>query len=150
MNQAIIGMTVLDHAADLPLPAYETTGSAGMDLRAAIDAPVLIEPGEWVRIPTGLCMELPHDLEAQIRPRSGLAFKHAVTCLNAPGTIDSDYRGEVGVLLINHGKQAFQVERGMRIAQMVIAPVHHGKIEFRTDLSSTSRDSGGFGSTGLT
>ncbi|MEX0345386.1 MAG: dUTP diphosphatase [Rhizobiaceae bacterium] len=140
----------LPHAEGLDLPAYETAGSAGMDLRAAIaqDRRLIIKPGKRSLVPTGLIFEIPDGYEGQIRPRSGLAFKHGVTCLNTPGTIDSDYRGEVQVLLINHGEEDFTVERGMRIAQMVLAPVTQAKIAERELANETERGSGGFGSTG--
>ena len=138
----------LPHGADLPLPAYATAESAGMDLLAAVEDEVTLAPGERRLIPTGLAIALPPGTEAQVRPRSGLAAKHGVTCLNTPGTIDADYRGEVQVLLINHGSETFAVERGMRIAQMVIAPVSQARVEERTLAGETARGSGGFGSTG--
>ena len=144
-----IGVVRLPHGEGLDLPAYETQGSAGMDLRAAVKEPLVINPGRRELVPTGLVFELPEGMEAQIRPRSGLAYKHGITCLNAPGTIDSDYRGEVMVLLINHGEKPFTVERGMRIAQMVIAPVVQARLEIRGLASKTSRGDGGFGSTGV-
>jgi dUTP pyrophosphatase len=146
----VIGIVRLPAAEGLYLPAYETAGSAGMDLRAAVEAegPVVIEPGKRALVPTGLVLELPAGFEGQVRPRSGLAFKHGITCLNTPGTIDSDYRGEVKVLLINLGEERFTVERGMRIAQLVIAPVTHAAIEERSLASVTDRGAGGFGSTG--
>lgn len=132
----------------LPLPTYETPGAAGMDLPAAIDAPIVVEPGRFVRVPCGFAVALPVGWEAQVRPRSGLAAKHGVTVLNAPGTIDSDYRGEVQVLLINHGTSPFLVERGMRIAQLVVAPVTRVQWEAVDALPLTQRDAGGFGHTG--
>jgi len=138
----------LAHGSDLELPAYATTLSAGVDLMAAISADVVLSPADHTLIPTGLAIALPPGFEAQVRPRSGLAHKHAVTVLNAPGTIDADYRGEIGVLLINHGSQAFTIERGMRIAQMIIAPVCHVVWRETADLGSTVRNTGGFGSTG--
>jgi dUTP pyrophosphatase len=140
----------LPHSEGLPLPAYETDGSAGMDLRAAVadDAPVTLQPGGRALIPTGLTIALPADHEAQVRPRSGLALKFGVTCLNSPGTIDADYRGEVGVILANLGAEAFTVRRGDRIAQMVIAPVTRGAFEEVESLDDTARGAGGFGSTG--
>jgi len=140
----------LPHAEGLPLPAYETTGSAGMDLRAAVtgDAPVTLAPGARALIPTGLKIALEHGWEAQVRPRSGLALKHGVTCLNAPGTIDSDYRGEVGVILINHGAEPFVIQRGERIAQLVIAAHAQAVIAEVDSLDATARGEGGFGSTG--
>ena len=146
----LIGIVRLPHGTGLDLPAYETAGSAGMDLRAAVatDEPLTLQPGERALVPTGLVFELPDGFEAQIRPRSGLAFKNGVTCLNTPGTIDSDYRGEVKVLLVNLGQDTFEVTRGMRIAQMVIAPVTRARLEERTHVGETARGAGGFGSTG--
>jgi len=145
----------LDHGADLPLPKYQTAGAAGVDLLAAVNEPVSLEPGAYALVPTGITIAVPIGHEAQVRPRSGLAFKHGVTVLNAPGTIDSDYRGEVGVLLINHGKEPFVVNRGERIAQMVVAPLTRvvwqsmGVASTSEDkLSATERGQGGFGSTG--
>jgi dUTP pyrophosphatase len=140
----------LPHAEGLPLPAYETEGAAGLDLRAAVadDAPLTLAPGEWTLVPTGLAMALPLGFEAQVRPRSGLAAKHGVTCLNSPGTIDSDYRGEVKVILINHGREPFVIRRGERIAQMIIAPVVQAAFELADSLDDTARGAGGFGSTG--
>lgn len=140
----------LPHAEGLPLPAYETGGSAGMDLRAAVaeDAPVTLEPGARALVPTGLKIALEPGCEAQVRPRSGLALKHGLTCLNAPGTIDSDYRGEVGVILINHGQDAFVIRRGERVAQLVIARHEQAAMIEVTVLDETARGSGGFGSTG--
>jgi dUTP pyrophosphatase len=145
-----VGLVRLPHGDGLDLPAYETAGAAGMDLRAANDAraPIALAPGERTLVPTGFVFEIPDGFEAQIRPRSGLAYKDGVTCLNTPGTIDSDYRGEVQVLLINHGRDVFVIERGMRIAQMVIAPVAQARVEERTLAGGTQRGSGGFGSTG--
>lgn len=138
----------LPHAADLPLPAYETEGSAGLDLRAAITEDVTLKPLGRALVPTGLKIAVPHGYEVQIRPRSGLALKHGITCLNSPGTVDSDYRGEVCVILVNLGTEDFVVRRGERIAQMVVA--QHARIVWeRTDeLDVTSRGEGGFGSTG--
>mgnify|MGYP001293405915 FL=1 len=130
------------------LPQFETAQSAGMDLRANIDVPVVLQPGDRALIPTGIAMALPDGFEAQIRPRSGLAYKHGVTVLNSPGTIDADYRGDVGVLLINHGKEPFTVEDGMRVAQMVVAKYSQFEWNEVEDLSSTDRGAGGFGSTG--
>ncbi|WP_419907544.1 dUTP diphosphatase [Hoeflea sp.] len=146
----VVGLVRLPHGNGLDLPAYETAGAAGMDLRAANDpnVPMVLSPGERMLVPTGFVFEIPAGFEAQIRPRSGLAFKHGLTCLNTPGTIDSDYRGEVQVLLINHGDAAFTIERGMRIAQMVIAPVSQARVEERELANETARGSGGFGSTG--
>jgi len=140
----------LAHARDLPLPAYATAGSAGLDLLAAIESEIVLLPGRHQGVPTGVALALPPGIEAQVRPRSGLALKHGVTVLNAPGTIDSDYRGEVSAILINHGAAPFTITRGMKIAQLVIAA--HARIEWSetTALASTARGAGGFGSTGLT
>jgi len=140
----------LPHAEGLALPAYETIGSAGMDLRAAVpaDQPLTLAPGARALVPTGLKIALEPGWEAQVRPRSGLALKHGVTCLNAPGTIDSDYRGEVGVILINHGAEPFVIARGERIAQMVIAAHAQAVIAEVESLDETARGAGGFGSTG--
>ncbi|MFC5386704.1 dUTP diphosphatase [Aquamicrobium segne] len=145
-----IGFVRLAHAANLPLPAYESAGASGMDLRAAIpeDRSILILPSKRALVPTGLIMEIPQGIEGQVRPRSGLALKHGVTCLNTPGTIDSDYRGEVQVLLINLGEEDFSVSRGMRIAQIVFAPVTQAQAEERQLAGDTSRGAKGFGSTG--
>jgi dUTP pyrophosphatase len=153
--QQIIGPTLnlirLPHAQGLDLPAYETKGAAGMDLRAAVaeDAPLTIAPGKRALVPTGFIFEIPDGFEGQVRPRSGLAFKHGITCLNTPGTIDSDYRGEVKVLLINLGEELFEITRGMRIAQMVIAPAIQARIAEINEASETKRGAGGFGSTGV-
>ena len=130
------------------LPQFETTQSAGMDLRANIDVPVVLQPGDRTLIPTGIKIALPEGYEAQIRPRSGLAYKHGITVLNSPGTIDADYRGDVGVLLINHGRKAFTIEDGMRVAQMVVAQYSQFEWESVEDLDETARGTGGFGSTG--
>ena len=140
----------LPHAEGLPLPAYETGGSAGMDLRAAVaeDAPLTLTPGARALVPTGLKIALEPGYEAQVRPRSGLALKHGISAPNSPGTIDSDYRGEVGVILINHGQIAFEINRGERIAQMVIAQHAHAVIAEVETLDETERGAGGFGSTG--
>ena len=144
-----VALQRLPHGADLPLPAYETAGAAGLDLRAAIAAPLLLAPGERTLVPTGLAMQLPDGFEGQVRPRSGLAVKHGVTVLNAPGTVDSDYRGEVKVPLINLGQEPFAIARGDRIAQLVIAPVTHATLTEVASLEATERGAGGFGSTGL-
>lgn len=146
----LLGVVRLPHAEGLDLPAYETEGAAGMDLRAAVpdDRPMLILPGRRVLVPTGLVFEIPAGFEGQVRPRSGLAFKHGLTCLNTPGTIDWDYRGEVKVLLVNLGDVEFTVTRGLRIAQLVIAPVSRAVLEERSLAGSTERGAGGFGSTG--
>ncbi len=130
------------------LPQFETAQSAGMDLRANIDAPVVLQPGDRALIPTGIKMALPEGYEAQIRPRSGLAYKHGISVLNSPGTIDADYRGDVGVLLINHGREPFTVEDGMRVAQMVVAQYSQFQWDAVEDLDETDRGEGGFGSTG--
>lgn len=145
-----INIVRLPHGMDLPLPAYETPGSAGMDLRAAIaqDETKTLAPGERTLISTGLIFEIPQGFEVQIRPRSGLAYKNGITCLNTPGTIDSDYRGEVQILLINLGQEPFNIIRGERVAQMVVAPVVQAQLTESSDLSETERGAGGFGSTG--
>ena len=149
MTSVEISVKRLPHNTDLPLPEYETVQSAGMDLPAAIDSPMTLSPGEHAMVPTGLAIALPGGYEAQIRPRSGLAARNRVTVLNTPGTIDADYRGEVKVILINLGTEPFEIERGMRIAQMVITPVTQGKLTEVDDLSDTARGAGGFGSTGV-
>jgi dUTP pyrophosphatase len=147
-----IGISIkqLPHAEDLPLPAYQTALAAGLDLLAAVpeDLPITLACGKFALVPTGLTIALPQGFEAQIRPRSGLAAKHGVTVLNAPGTIDADYRGEIGVLLINHGDAPFVIRRGERIAQMVIAAMARAELVPVATLSTTDRGSGGFGSTG--
>jgi len=148
MGAVRIDVTRLPHNADLPLPAYETAHSAGMDLAAAVDAPITLAPGGRAMVPTGLAIALPAGYEAQVRPRSGLAARDGVTVLNTPGTVDADYRGEVKVILINLGDRDFVVERGMRIAQMVIAPVTQAAWNEVAELSETARGAGGFGSTG--
>ena len=139
----------LPHGAGLPLPAYATPGSAGMDLMAAVETPMTLEPGGRALVPTGIALALPAGYEAQVRPRSGLALKHGVTLLNSPGTIDSDYRGEVKVILVNLGAAHFLVEHGTRIAQLVVAPVARVAWGERAELDITDREAGGFGSTGL-
>lgn len=133
---------------DLPLPAYETEHAAGMDLRAAVTSPVTLAPGERAAVPTGIRIALPANVEAQIRPRSGLALRHGISMVNAPGTIDPDYRGEVRVILINHGHEPFTIERGERIAQMVFAPFVRGVWKPVDSLDDTARGDGGFGHTG--
>jgi dUTP pyrophosphatase len=145
-----IRVTRLRHGEGLPLPQYQTAGSAGMDLVAAIDeaTPWIFQPRDRTAVPTGLVIELPQGMEAQVRPRSGLAWKHGVTVLNAPGTIDSDYRGEVQVILINLGSEPLLISRGDRIAQLIIAPVVQATLVPAISLSDTARSSGGFGSTG--
>ena len=144
-----IPVRVLPHGEGIELPKFETAQAAGADLRAAIEAPVTLAPGARALIPTGFCMALPAGYEAQVRPRSGLAFRHGITVLNSPGTIDADYRGEVSVLLINHGSEPFTVERGHRFAQMVIAPVTQGRMQVVASLDETARGAGGYGSTGV-
>ena len=143
----MIEVRIVNQAGN-PLPFYATAQSAGMDLYAANEAPIALAPGEFRLIPTGIFIELPEGYEAQIRPRSGLAFKHGITVLNSPGTIDADYRGEVGVLLINHGKASFEVKSGERIAQMIVA--QYARVEWKVveNLAETTRGSGGFGHTG--
>jgi dUTP pyrophosphatase len=148
MTQVEIAVTRLPHNADLPLPAYETAQSAGMDLAAAIEEPITLAPGSRVMVPTGLAIALPDGYEAQVRPRSGLAARNGVTVLNTPGTIDADYRGEVKVILINLGDETFEIERGMRIAQMVVSPVTQAAFSEAAELPETARGTGGFGSTG--
>lgn len=148
VNTLNILITQLPHAAGMTLPQYATALSAGMDLESASDSPIRIMPGDRVLVPTGIAIALPEGYEAQVRPRSGLAAKNGVTVLNAPGTIDADYRGEVKVILINHGKEPFIVERGMRIAQMVVAPFSAVRWTAVETLDETARGSGGFGSTG--
>ena len=144
-----VALLRLPHGDDLPLPAYETAGAAGLDLRAAITAPLTLAPGERALIPTGLAMQLPEGFEGQVRPRSGLALRHGVTVLNAPGTVDSDYLGEVSVVLINHGQEPFSIQRGDRIAQFVIAPVTQAELLEVSTLDATARGAGGYGSTGI-
>jgi dUTP pyrophosphatase len=148
--QVTVGLKRLDHGKGLPLPRRQSAGAAGVDLIAAlgIDDDVSIAPGARALVPCGFCLQLPEGYEAQVRPRSGLAAKFGVTVLNAPGTIDADYRGEVQVILINHGDRPFPVRRGDRIAQMVIAPVATARFEARETLDATERGAGGFGSTG--
>lgn len=142
----------LPHGADLPLPAYQSVLAAGLDLVAAVpaDAAIHIAPGHRALVPTGLAIALPPGHEAQVRPRSGLALRHGVTVLNSPGTIDADYRGEIQIILVNLGAEPFVINRGMRIAQLVIAPISHVKLVESASLDSTERSVGGFGSTGTT
>lgn len=147
-SQVKVDVARLPHGAGLELPAYESTLAAGMDLLAAVDSAVIIAPGERALVPTGLAIALPPGFEAQVRPRSGLALKQGITVVNTPGTIDADYRGEVGVILINHGDALFTVERGMRIAQMVVAPITQAVWNEVDELSDSARGTGGFGSTG--
>lgn len=138
----------LEHAQDLPLPTYETAQAAGLDLRAAVRDTISLKPGERAMVETGLSMAIPVGFEGQVRPRSGLAAKHGVTVLNTPGTIDADYRGEVKVILINLGSEMFLIERGMRIAQLIVAPVTQAHILEVNQLDETERGDGGFGSSG--
>ncbi len=147
----VVRVIRLSHAEGLPLPDYASKGAAGLDLLAAvpIGEKITLEKGNWGLVPTGLQLQLPDGYEAQVRPRSGLALKHGVTVLNAPGTIDADYRGEVGVVLVNHGSGPFEITRGMRIAQLVVAPVTRVILEEAESLTDTARGSGGYGSTGL-
>ena len=150
MTDITVAVRALPHFDGLDLPAYETLGAAGMDVRAALpeDAPMTLEPGMRAMVPTGLSFAIPQGYEIQMRPRSGLAAKHGITCLNAPGTIDCDYRGEVKVILINHGDADFVIQRGERIGQMVLAPVTRLVWEAVDTLDETARGTGGFGSTG--
>ena len=150
MSDVDVGVMRLPHGAGLPLPAYQSEHAAGLDLLAAVpdSAPIVIAPNRWAAIPTGLVLAVPDGHEAQVRPRSGLAARHGVTVLNAPGTIDADYRGEVQVLLVNLGPEPFAVTRGMRIAQLVIAPCARARLVEAERLSETRRGAGGFGSTG--
>jgi dUTP pyrophosphatase len=149
-TRIVVTIQHLPHGEGLALPAYQSAHAAGLDLVAAVaeDAPLVLHPGRYAQIPTGLQIALPDGYEAQVRPRSGLAAKHGVTVLNAPGTVDADYRGEIGVLLINHGAEPFTIRRGERIAQMVIAPVARVELVASATLPDTDRGSGGFGSTG--
>ena len=148
MTAVEVAIQRLPHGADLPLPGYETAGSVGLDLLAAVDADIILQPGERTLVPSGIAIALPAGYEAQIRPRSGLAAKHGLTLLNAPGTIDADYRGEIKVILANLGAEPFTVTRGMRIAQMVVAPVSRVVWSAAEALDETARGAGGFGSTG--
>ena len=149
MSVLNIPFTRMAHAVGLPAPAYETEGAAGVDLIAALPdtEPALIPPKGWAAIPTGLIFEIPHGYQGEVRPRSGLALRHAVTVLNAPGTIDSDYRGELKVILINHGGEPFEIHRGDRVAQLVLAPVTIAQWQEVAELDATERGAGGFGST---
>ncbi len=149
-SDVAIALRRLEHGADLPLPAYESAGAAGMDLRAALPGGgiTLAPRGGRALVPTGIAIALPPGYEAQVRPRSGLALKHGVTVLNTPGTVDADYRGEVGVILINHGTEPFAIAHGDRIAQLVLASVARGHWQERETLPETARGAGGFGSTG--
>jgi dUTP pyrophosphatase len=151
VNAINVQVRRLPHGDDLPLPAYQSENAAGLDLHAAVPAgaPVVIAPGDRATIPTGIAIALPAGTEGQVRPRSGLAGRFGVTVLNAPGTVDADYRGEILVILINHGREPFLVERGMRIAQLVITPTVRAKIFVVARLDETTRGLGGFGSTGI-
>jgi len=147
-NSVSVDIVVEPHGEGLDLPAYETDQSAGMDLRAAIEEPISVPPGERLLIPTGIRIGLPSHTEAQIRPRSGLAIRHGISMVNSPGTIDSDYRGEIKVILINHGQESFVIKRGDRIAQMVVAPILQAEWNRVDSLDDTERGAGGFGHTG--
>ena len=149
MGRLAVQIKRLPHGADLPLPHYATPDSAGVDLLAAVEDAVILAPGERRLIPTGIAIALPPGSEAQVRPRSGLALRHGITLLNTPGTIDADYRGEIGVILINLGQEAFAIDRGMRIAQMVVAPVVQVAWDEVAELDESQRGAGGFGSTGV-
>lgn len=149
MSQIAVAVKQLEHGKDIDLPQYATSQSAGLDLCAAINADIILQPGERKLVPTGLSIALPDGYEAQVRPRSGLAFKNGVTVLNTPGTIDADYRGEIGVILVNLGQEPFTITRGMRIAQMIISQYTQIKWSQVEDLEETARGAGGFGSTGL-
>ena len=148
-NQLTVKIKRLPNGADLDLPRYETALAAGCDVRAAIDAPVTLKPGERFMTPTGIAIAMPPGWEAQMRPRSGLAARHGIACVNAPGTIDADYRGELKVILINHGAEGFTINRGERIGQLVFAPVFQARFEEVGELDETERGAGGFGSTGV-
>lgn len=149
MNPVLVAISREPGCEDLPLPAYETVHASGMDLRAAVSAPLSVAPGERVLVPTGLRIALPPGVEAQIRPRSGLAIRNGISMVNSPGTIDADYRGEIRIILINHGNEPFVIQRGDRIAQMIIAPVLRVSWDPVPDLESTARGEGGFGHTGI-
>ena len=144
-----VGIKKLDHAQDLALPFYATPGSAGLDLLAAVEGDIELLPGARMAVPCGIAIELPPGVEAQVRPRSGLALNHGITCLNSPGTIDSDYRGEIKAILINHGEKPFKISRGLKIAQMVIARHEQAELVETQSLSDSTRGAGGFGSTGM-
>ena len=149
MNKVKVHIQKLPHGEDLALPRYESELAAGMDLRAAVDEPITLAPGERKLIPAGIVIALPSGYEAQVRPRSGLALKHGITCLNSPGTVDADYRGEIRVILINLGQEPFTLSRGERIAQMIIAPVTQGEWVEVNSLDETKRGADGFGSSGV-
>ena len=148
MTALAVSVQVLPHGRGLPLPAYATAGSAGVDLAAALEAPLVLPPGGRALVPTGIALALPDGFEAQVRPRSGLALRHGVTVLNSPGTIDSDYRGEIGVILANLGSDSLTIARGDRIAQLVVAPVRQAAWQEVAVLPPSARGSGGFGSSG--
>jgi dUTP pyrophosphatase len=150
MKSVKVKVVRLPHSEGLPLPAYQSADAAGLDLMAAVpaDTPIVMAPGARAQIPTGISIALPRGTEAQIRPRSGLAARHGITVLNSPGTIDSDYRGEIQIILVNLGSESFSVERGLRVAQMVIAPVLRAQLSESQKLGKTARGTGGFGSTG--
>ena len=150
MTAVTVPLRRLPHAAGLPLPAYASAHAAGLDLLAAVAEPLTLAPGRRARVPTGVAIALPEGSEAQVRPRSGLAARHGVTVLNSPGTVDADYRGEIEVVLVNLGDAPFHIERGMRIAQLVVAPVTRVRWREAAALSGTERAGGGFGSTGTT
>jgi dUTP pyrophosphatase len=149
MNNVTVAIKRRAHCADIPLPSYETAGSVGMDLAAAVDDEVIVDPGARCLIPCGFYLALPPGYEAQVRPRSGLAVKHGLSLVNTPGTIDSDYRGEVKVPVINHGAEPFTITRGMRIAQMIVMPVPRVELVEVAELPETARGEGGFGHTGV-
>jgi dUTP pyrophosphatase len=151
VSTATVSIRRLPHGADLPLPSYKSAGAAGCDLAAAVpeDAPLIVPPGGRALVPTGIAIALPAGFEGQVRPRSGLSIDHGITVINAPGTIDADYRGEVRVPIVNLGSEAFTITRGMRIAQLVVAPVARATFVETDDLAATGRGSSGFGSTGL-
>jgi dUTP pyrophosphatase len=149
LERIVIKIKRLESGIDLPLPNYETEGSSGMDIRASVREPVLLEPREIKLIPTGMAVSIPQGYEGQIRPRSGLALKHGIGLINSPGTIDSDYRGEIAVIMINWGEKSFTIRRGDRIAQMIISKVHRADLVEVDDLDSTKRGGGGFGHSGI-
>jgi len=150
VDEIVVEISVLPDGEGLPLPSYMSADAAGCDLFAALDSDLTLEPGGRALVPAGIAIALPRGYEGQVRPRSGLAIKHGITCLNSPGTIDADYRGPVGIVLINHGSERFIIRRGDRIAQLIVAPVTRASFERVAELSTTKRDSGGFGSTGGT
>ncbi len=149
MKTVILNVKRLDHNRDLPLPSYQSEGSSGLDLQAAVDKAVTLQPGEIRLIPTGLSISIPKGYEAQIRPRSGLALRHGLGLVNSPGTIDADYRGEIGIIAINWGKEPLTIKRGERIAQIVVSKVYRAKVEEVDELDPTKRGNGGFGHSGV-